>query len=107
MLDQKVDSKLLIQNLFLVAIATFFINYANEVAGFSDSKSAKLLSAAQGIFTFGRFFSTMCMQWIHARYILAAFVSILILLTALASVIGGVGGITLYMVLFFFERYVD
>jgi hypothetical protein len=46
------------------------------------------------------------MKWIHARYILTAFVSILIVLTALTSAIGGVAGITLYMILFFFERYV-
>ena len=88
-----------------VAIATFFINYADEVAGFSDSKSSDLLSVSQGIFTVGRFFSTFCMQWIEARYILATFVTILIVLSALASGIGGIAGISIYITLFFFERY--
>jgi fucose permease len=87
-----------------VSIATFFINYADEVAGYTDSKSAKLLSAAQGIFTFGRFFSTACMKWIEARYMLAAFVSILVIMSAMASGINGTAGITIYMLLFFFER---
>src|SRR5215475_8319724 len=32
-----------------VTIATFFVNYANEVAGFSDAKAATLLSVAQGV----------------------------------------------------------
>jgi len=91
-------------NIMEVAIATFFINYADEVAGFSDEKSAKLLSAAQGIFTLGRFLGTGCMKWIHARYILAAFTTILVLLTALTSFLDGTAGIALYMVLFFFER---
>ena len=87
-----------------MSIATFFINYADEVAGYTDSKSAKLLSAAQGIFTFGRFFSTGCMKWIEARYMLAAFVSILVVISAMASGVNGTAGITLYMLLFFFER---
>jgi fucose permease len=90
-----------------VSIATFFINYTDEVAGFSDSKSAKLLSAAQGIFTFGRFFSTACMRWIEARYMLAAFVSILVVISAITSSVGGTAGVALYMALFFFERYSD
>jgi fucose permease len=89
-----------------VAIATFFINYADEVAGYSDSKSSKLLAAAQGIFTFGRFFSTFCLQWVDARHILATFISILVILSAMASGIGGTAGITLYMLLFFFERFI-
>ena len=88
----------------MVSIAAFFINYAGEVAGYSDSKSAKLLSAAQGIFTFGRFFCTFCMKWIDARYILAAFVSTLVILSGLASGIDGTAGVSLYMALFFFER---
>lgn len=88
-----------------MAIATFFINYADEVAGFSDSKSADLLSVAQGIFTVGRFFSTFCMTWIEPKYILTTFVSILIVLSALASGVGGINGISIYIALFFFERY--
>ena len=91
----------------VVAIATFFINYAVEVAGFTDAKSANLLSTAQGIFTFGRFFSTACMRWIDARYMLTAFVSVLVALTAITSFVGGTAGITIYMVLFFFERCLD
>jgi FHS family L-fucose permease-like MFS transporter len=89
----------------VVSIAAFFINYADEVAGYSDSKSAKLLSAALGLFSLGRFIGAFCMKWIDARYILAAFVSMLVILSALASGLGGVGGISLYMTLFFFERY--
>ena len=88
-----------------VAIATFFINYADEVAGFSDAKSSNLLSVAQGIFTVGRFFATLCMTRIEAKYILTTFIAILIAVSAMASRIGGVPGIGLYILLFFFERY--
>jgi hypothetical protein len=45
------------------------------------------------------------MKWIEARYILAAFVSTLVILSALASGVGGTAGVSLYMALFFFERY--
>ena len=45
------------------------------------------------------------MKWIEARYILAAFVSILVILSALTSGVGGTAGVSLYMALFFFERY--
>ena len=88
-----------------VSIAAFFINYADEVAGYKDSKSSKLLSAAQGMFTLGRFLCTLCMKWIDAKYILVTFVSALVVLSALASGIGGTGGVILYMALFFFERF--
>jgi len=88
-----------------VSIATFFINYADEVAGFTDAKSSNLLSVAQGIFTVGRFFATSCMTRIEAKYILITFITFLIAISAMASGIGGIAGITLYMLLFFFERY--
>jgi MFS transporter, FHS family, L-fucose permease len=87
-----------------VSIATFFVNYADEVAGFSDAKAAKLLSVAQGIFTVGRFFCTFCMTWIRPQYILMTFLTILVALAAVASKIWGVGAITIYMIIFFFER---
>jgi len=45
------------------------------------------------------------MKWIDAQYILAAFVSILVILSALASGVGGTAGVSLYMALFFFERH--
>ena len=45
------------------------------------------------------------MKWIDARYILAAFVSTLVILSALTSGVGGIAGVGLYMALFFFERY--
>jgi MFS transporter, FHS family, L-fucose permease len=88
-----------------VTIATFFINYADEVAGYSDAKSANLLSVAQAIFTIGRFFCTFCMKWIKPQYILATFITILIILSAFASKVGGTAGVVLYMLLFFFERF--
>jgi len=89
----------------IVAIATYFINYADEVAGFSDAKSSKLLSGAQRMFTFGRFFATLCMRWINPRYMLAAYVTVLIVVSALSSAVNGTAGVALYMLLFFFERY--
>jgi FHS family L-fucose permease-like MFS transporter len=87
----------------LVAIAAYFINYADSVAGFSDSKSSALLSVSQGMFAFGRFFATFCMRWLSPRYMLASYVTILIVLSALASSVNGTAGVVLYMCLFFFE----
>lgn len=76
------------------------LSLSTEVAGYRDSKSSKLLSDGQGLFTLGRFFCTFRMEWIHARYILAAFVSMLVILSGLASGIGGTAGVGLYMALF-------
>jgi hypothetical protein len=48
---------------------------------------------------------TFAMRWIHAKYILATFISILIVIAALASFIDGTAAVVLYTMLFLFERY--
>jgi len=47
------------------------------------------------------------MKWIEARYMLATFVSVLVIMSAMTSAIGGTAGVALYMLLFFFERCWD
>jgi FHS family L-fucose permease-like MFS transporter len=91
-------------HLTLVAVGAFYINYVEDVAGYSDSKASKLLSVAQGIFTLGRFMCTLAMRWVHAKYILATFISILVVIAALASAIDGTAAVVLYTLLFLFER---
>jgi fucose permease len=74
------------------------VNYPDEVAEFTDAKSATLLSCAQGLFAFGQFFATFCMKWINPRHILAGYVTVLIIVSALSSGVGGTAGVALYMV---------
>lgn len=90
-------------HLTLVAVGAFYITYVEDVTGYSDSKASNLFSVAQGIFTLGRFMCTLAMRWVHAKYILATFISILVVIAALASNIDGTAAVVLYT-LFLFER---
>ena len=47
---------------------------------------------------------TLTMRWIHAKYILTAFISTLVVVSALASFVNGTAAVVLYTLLFLFER---
>jgi FHS family L-fucose permease-like MFS transporter len=86
-----------------VAIANFFINYAQDVKpGISQAKGANLLAMAQGLFAIGRFVAAFLMKFVQPRLILWIFMTMIVIFISCAMGLKGNAGIsTLALVLFF------
>ena len=55
--------------IWIVAIASYFINYATEVrTGTSSATGAIYLAVAQACFAVGRFSGSLAMKFVKARY---------------------------------------
>lgn len=67
----------------LVAVATYFINYATETRSNTDSAlAAKLLAGAQGAFAVGRFGGSLIMKFVKPRLVFLAFITGVIIFNA-------------------------
>ncbi|KAL7416445.1 major facilitator superfamily domain-containing protein [Mrakia frigida] len=83
-----------------VAIGTFFINYANESGGYTDSKASQLLSYALIIFTVFRFVATLLLTVFSASFLLLVNAVISALLVALIGSLKGSGGVICLIVVY-------
>jgi len=86
-----------------VACAGYFINYTQSVKpGTSKATGANYLAVAQGCFAIGRFISSLLLKFTKPRYVLLAFLSMVIVFNCLVLGVSGNAGIaSLCMVLFF------
>ena len=86
-----------------VAIANFFINYAQEVKpGTTQAWGSNLLAIAQALFAIGRFCAAGAMKFLKPRHVLWLFMTMIIIFISCAMGLKGNGGIaTLSLVLFF------
>lgn len=85
-----------------VTIATFFINYAHENAGYSDSEASQMLSYGLITFTVGRFVATALATILESNFMLVCYASIAIALTAYVSAGHGTSAVAVLIVIFFF-----
>lgn len=85
-----------------VTIATFFINYAHENAGYTDAQASQMLSYGLIVFTVGRFISTAIATVLESNFMLVCYSSIAIALTAYVSAGHGTSAVAVLIVIFFF-----
>ncbi|KAL7411828.1 major facilitator superfamily domain-containing protein [Mrakia frigida] len=76
-----------------VTIGTFFLNYAHESGGYTDSKASQLLSYALIIFTVFRFVATALLTVFSASFLLLVNAVLCALLVALIGSLKGSGGV--------------
>lgn len=77
-----------------VAIAGYFINYAEEVKpSTSSAVGAQLLAGAQGCFAAGRFLGSLLMRFIKPRYVFLAYLSLVVAFNAASITSGGNAGL--------------
>ncbi|KAK1998796.1 major facilitator superfamily transporter [Colletotrichum falcatum] len=86
-----------------VTVATWFINYAHENGGLSDSQGANFLSFALMTFTVGRFVATALATVFQSDFLLVIYAAAAIALTAYCSVGTGTASVGVLMTIFFFE----
>ncbi|KZL82792.1 major facilitator superfamily transporter [Colletotrichum incanum] len=86
-----------------VTVATWFINYAHENGGLSDSQGANFLSFALMTFTVGRFVATALATVFQSDFLLMIYAAAAIALTAYCSVGTGKASVGVLMTIFFFE----
>lgn len=87
-----------------VTIGTFFLNYAHENGGFSDSKGSQMLSYGLIAFTVGRFVGTALLAFMSAPLLLGICTLACCALTcAISSLKGGSGGVVCLIIIMFFE----
>lgn len=86
-----------------VTIATFFINYAHENGGYTDSQGSTMLSYALIAFTVGRFFATALATVFRSDFIMIIYTVIAIALTAYVSAGSGPPAVGVLITVFFFE----
>ena len=85
-----------------VTIGAFFLNYAHENGGYSDSKGSQMLSYGLIVFTVGRFIGTALLAFISAPLLLAIYsLACCALICAIASLKGSGGVICLIIIMFF------
>jgi FHS family L-fucose permease-like MFS transporter len=86
-----------------VTIGTFFLNYAHENGGFSDSKGSQMLSYGLIAFTVGRFVGTALLAFMSAPLLLGICTLACCALTcAISSLKGGSGGVICLIIIMFF-----
>ncbi|KAH8900031.1 glucose/galactose transporter [Thozetella sp. PMI_491] len=86
-----------------VGVAANFIRYAVESAGITDAEGSDRYAIGQGLFAIGRFVAAGCMLRIKPRLILMAFMTGIILFTALAMGVRGEAGVAMLSLVLFFE----
>lgn len=87
-----------------VAIASFFINYAQDTRpGTSPSLASQLFAGAQAAFAIGRFVGVGLMKFVKPRMMFLAFISGAIIFTCPAITQHGNTGIAMLYVILFFE----
>lgn len=85
-----------------VAVASQFIRYAQESAGLTESQASDRYAIGQSLFAIGRFVAAGLMMYIKPRWILMAFMTmIMIFISAAIGSYGEAGIATLSLVLFF------
>jgi len=84
-------------------VGSFFINYCVENANYSDSAASNLLSYALITFTGGRFVGVAVAHFFQTDFVLLVYAVITTLCAILISVVHGVGGVGLLIILYFFE----
>ena len=86
-----------------VAIANFFINYAQDVKpGTTQSQGSNLLAVAQSLFAIGRFAASLAMKFLKPRHVLWLYMTMIVIFIIFAMTTTGNAGIaTLSLVLFF------
>ncbi len=89
-----------------VAVASKFINYAEESAGLSSSKASDRYAIGQGMFALGRFVAAGLMFFVKPRWILMAFMTGVMIFIACSIGVRGETGIALLTVVLFFESCV-
>ncbi|KAK4638601.1 L-fucose-proton symporter [Fulvia fulva] len=84
-----------------VAIASYFINFANET-GKTSAVGAQLLAGAQGAFALGRFAGVAIMKYCRPRWVFLVYLSLCIVFISPAIGLHNNAGIAmLYLTLFF------
>lgn len=86
-----------------VTVASFFINYAVENSGFTDSRASQYLSYSLIIFTVGRFFATALATIFQPDFLLTVYVIIAIIINCIILSTKGPGGVGALMAIFFLE----
>jgi FHS family L-fucose permease-like MFS transporter len=85
-----------------VTIATFFINYATENAGYVEEQASQMLSYALITFTVGRFIATGLATIFESNFLMVIYSTCAIALTAYVSAGRGIAGVAVLIVIFFF-----
>ncbi|KAF7331316.1 MFS domain-containing protein [Mycena kentingensis (nom. inval.)] len=87
-----------------VSIASYFINYATETRGQTDSATgAKLLAGGQGSFAVGRFIGSFIMIHIRPRKVFLAYILGVVVFTAASIGTKNNTGIAMLYIALFFE----
>jgi len=90
-----------------VGVASFFIRFAGQVAGFGEQSAADLLATGLFLFMVGRFVGSALMRWIGAPTLLAGCALANIVLVAVAASFSGAAavyallGVELFMSIMF------
>jgi len=85
-----------------VTVATFFLNYTNEVGGVARTRGSFLLSMSLLVFTGARFVGTALLTFVAADFLLLIYACACIALTAACCGVSGSAGIGCIMSIFFF-----
>ncbi|KAF2835612.1 glucose/galactose transporter [Patellaria atrata CBS 101060] len=87
-----------------VALASYFINYAEEIRSNTDSAlAAKFLAVAQGCFAVGRFSGSFLMKFIKPRWVLLAYLTCVIIFNSATITEKENTGLAMLILTFFFE----
>ncbi|KAK4901665.1 hypothetical protein LTR27_001437 [Elasticomyces elasticus] len=86
-----------------VTIASFFINYATENAGYTSAQASQMLSYGLIVFTVGRFVATALATVFESNFLLTVYVCCAIGLNAYIAAGHGKPAVAVLIVIFFFE----
>ncbi|KAK3115840.1 hypothetical protein LTR53_004399 [Teratosphaeriaceae sp. CCFEE 6253] len=86
-----------------VTIASFFINYATENAGYSAAQASQMLSYALITFTVGRFVATALATVFESNFLLTIYCCFALALNAYIAAGHGKPAVAVLIVIFFFE----
>ncbi|KAK3074145.1 hypothetical protein LTR53_003675 [Teratosphaeriaceae sp. CCFEE 6253] len=86
-----------------VTIASFFINYATENAGYSAAQASQMLSYALITFTVGRFVATALATVFESNFLLTIYCCCALALNAYIAAGHGKPAVAVLIVIFFFE----
>lgn len=84
-----------------VTIATFFINYATENAGYGAPEAAQMLSYALITFTVGRFIATGLATIFESNFLMVIYCIAAIAFTAYVSAGSGISAVAILILVFF------
>ena len=85
-----------------VTVATFFINYSTENAGFESAQASQMLSYALITFTVGRFIAAGLAVLFESNFLLTIYAVCAIAITAYVAAGSGLPAVACLIVIFFF-----